>query len=589
MICVLIISIYRKGKMSGLGIVGNLLSERSNFIVIGLTGRTGSGCTTTASILGEEKPSFPTELEVNIGKESFFKGLDKKRYKNVLQFTNKNYHKFTPIKVSDLITAYLLGLSTQELTYFIKDCSSDTISEEDIKKIFKNKLYIKAIDKKYILDKFLNHEEKSELDKKEFDDFFMYMELIKRFTLYFKVFLNELDSKLYIKLYQAAGNSIRKNGKVTSLDNAGVNERALYHLPETINRVIKAIRKIQTDKGDPCYVVIDAIRNPYEAKFFKDRYSAFYLVSINAPNEDRAKYLQEIHKFTVDQLYELEVRESGKDDEFIGQNVSRCIEISDIHIYNPRKEKDNNNILKAQLAWYISLMQHPGLVTPTAMERVMQMAFTAKMNSGCISRQVGAAITDEDYSIKAIGWNDVPKGQVPCNLRSLDGVQNSFNHVDYSDYERGNAEFREVVRIQLESMMPIKEKTGRNLAYCFKDVHNEADGNKKNQVHTRSLHAEENAFLQLVKYGGMAIKGGKLFTTASPCELCSKKAYQLGIQDIIFIDPYPGIAIDHILSIGNQKPNLIQFRGAIGKGYHQLYEPLMPYKDELKALSKYDV
>jgi len=79
----------------------------------------------------------------------------------------------------------------------------------------------------------------------------------------------------------------------------------------------------------------------------------------------------------------------------------------------------------------------------------------------------------------------------------------------------------------------------------------------------------------------MGIAGGKLYTTASPCELCAKKAYQLGIKEIIYIDPYPGIARDHILSIGLNPPKLIQFMGAVGKGYHQLYDSTMPYKDEL--------
>ena len=55
-------------------------------------------------------------------------------------------------------------------------------------------------------------------------------------------------------------------------------------------------------------------------------------------------------------------------------------------------------------------MHHPGLVTPSNEERVMQIAHTAKHSSGCISRQVGAAITDENFSIKSIGWNDVPEG-----------------------------------------------------------------------------------------------------------------------------------------------------------------------------------
>ncbi|HBS2053963.1 TPA: deoxycytidylate deaminase, partial [Klebsiella pneumoniae] len=126
---------------------------------------------------------------------------------------------------------------------------------------------------------------------------------------------------------------------------------------------------------------------------------------------------------------------------------------------------------------------------------------------------------------------------------------------------------------------------GRNVPYCFKDIHNSID-NKSNQVHTRALHAEENAFLQLVKYGGVGVIGGKLYTTASPCELCAKKAYQLGISEVIFIDPYPGITQEHIINIGSTPPKLVQFRGAIGKAYHRLYEQVIPIKDEFNYMLK---
>jgi tRNA(Arg) A34 adenosine deaminase TadA len=107
-----------------------------------------------------------------------------------------------------------------------------------------------------------------------------------------------------------------------------------------------------------------------------------------------------------------------------------------------------------------------------------------------------------------------------------------------------------------------------------------------NQVHTRSLHAEENAFLQLAKYGGDGIEGGNLYTTASPCELCAKKAFQLGIKNIFYIDPYPGISLEHILKSGakSSRPVVELFQGAVGQAYHRLYDPVLPYKDELKAL-----
>ncbi|TOQ33917.1 deoxycytidylate deaminase, partial [Vibrio parahaemolyticus] len=126
---------------------------------------------------------------------------------------------------------------------------------------------------------------------------------------------------------------------------------------------------------------------------------------------------------------------------------------------------------------------------------------------------------------------------------------------------------------------------GYNHSYCFKSEYN-AIKRDKNQVHTRSLHAEENAFLQISKDGGSGVNRGFLFTTASPCELCAKKAYQLGMTKIFYIDPYPGISMDHILRSGaeKQRPEMVLFNGAIGRAFHNLYTPIAPYKDELSAL-----
>lgn len=128
---------------------------------------------------------------------------------------------------------------------------------------------------------------------------------------------------------------------------------------------------------------------------------------------------------------------------------------------------------------------------------------------------------------------------------------------------------------------------GLTLTYCFKDVYTTIRSRKElgNQVHTRSLHAEENAFLQLAKYGTQGIEGGFLFTTASCCELCAKKAYQLGIKRIYYIDAYPGITQSHILESGNKQPKMTLFHGAIGRAYISLYNPMLPLKDEIETLT----
>lgn len=230
---------------------------------------------------------------------------------------------------------------------------------------------------------------------------------------------------------------------------------------------------------------------------------------------------------------------------------------------------------------YVSLIMHPGLITPSLDEKMMQIAYTAKLNLGCLSRQVGASITNENGSLKAIGWNSVPEGQTPCLLRDLNEL-NCTKSSSFSIYEKSK-EFKSYIKNEIL----IDDKYGLNQSFCFKTIYTKNKPNEKgNQVHTRSLHAEENAFMQLAKYGSEGIKGGTLYSTASPCELCSKKAYQLGMKKIVYIDPYPGIARKQILLSGQFPPEVVLFKGAIGIAYHKLYEQIIPYKDELITLQK---
>lgn len=229
-------------------------------------------------------------------------------------------------------------------------------------------------------------------------------------------------------------------------------------------------------------------------------------------------------------------------------------------------------------------MIHPGLVTPTNLERCMQIAYNAKLNSGCLSRQVGAVVTNEDFAILSIGWNEVSKGQISCSLRDIEGYCKNKDTNTYSSYEIADKDFSNKINEIAEKIKPDK-LGGRKHPFCFKDVYN-AIKEKDNQVYTRALHAEENAFLQISKYGGVGVRNGNLFTTASPCELCAKKAVQLGIKDIYYIDPYPGISQSHILNFGkniNTKLNL--FYGAIGNAYISLYAPKISCKDELEMIT----
>lgn len=52
------------------------------------------------------------------------------------------------------------------------------------------------------------------------------------------------------------------------------------------------------------------------------------------------------------------------------------------------------------------------------------------------------------------------------------------------------------------------------------------------------------------------------------------------------MDPYTDIAPESVLMGGGDHPNQRPFMGAIGETFYKLYQPFMPYKDELALWEK---
>lgn len=81
-------------------------------------------------------------------------------------------------------------------------------------------------------------------------------------------------------------------------------------------------------------------------------------------------------------------------------------------------------------------------------------------------------------------------------------MYSSFEQGKKKVYEHGKYSFKEQIDRDYQQIDELKKKLhGLPLSYCFKSLHNRYEG-EKNQVYTRSLHAEENAMMQMTKYGG---------------------------------------------------------------------------------------
>lgn len=558
--------------------LNEVFDRRGQFIVLGLTGRTGSGCTTAAELLRKHFRDLRLDAVA-----SPLRTMEQRKHRVIVEYAEKNWHPFLEVSVTIVIITFMLEADPDELEKALKAWLRDAPLQQLMDEVRRLSLIWQTV--KNIV---------TPQRKKVPAEAEAYMEFVASELRNFLGVLKRTLGTNYSTAFQMFGDNLRASGSV--LDST-FKPRSFFTLPIRVGEIVVALRELQLSRGQPARVVIDALRNPFEIEYYRQRFASFLLMAVTTPDFDRRSRLTVRLNLSLNDIKKLDAKEYPAENkplggaaQFVSQNIQACLEKADIFLSNPGEAKEGSATdlkeIARQLVAFVSLIQHPGLVTPSKIERCMQIAYSARANSGCISRQVGAAITDGEYSVKAVGWNDVPAGQVPCLFRKASDLMVNNDDEAFSDYELEDERFRTHLEGRYKRFDLIAAG-GRSSAYCFKSEYNtlEYPRMRGNQVHTRSLHAEENAFLQLSKYGGEGIEGGVLFSTASPCELCSKKAYQLGIQRVVYIDPYPGISLSHILGAGpkDRRPVLELFSGAVGQAFHRLYDPLLPYKDEAEV------
>lgn len=124
---------------------------------------------------------------------------------------------------------------------------------------------------------------------------------------------------------------------------------------------------------------------------------------------------------------------------------------------------------------------------PSWDEYFMEIAEVVKKRSTCLRREVGAIIV-RDNRILSTGYNGAPKGLRHC----------------------------------LE--------TG-----CMRSNLNVPSGERHELC--RGLHAEQNAIIQAAVFG-TAIDGATIYTTLSPCVVCTKMIINAGIKRIVLREAY---------------------------------------------------
>ena len=263
------------------------------------------------------------------------------------------------------------------------------------------------------------------------------------------------------------------------------------HLIDTGNALRKkfgpdvlAMRIIEHIEIDKNYVV-DSIRHPAEAKALKSR-NGFVLLNVTASSKVRFGRLKrrgrENDPKTFPQFLKLEQREatSGVRSD---QQLDQVIELADYALRNSGSiEELHEEITK--LVMKIARKKK----RPDWDEYFLGIAKVVALRSNCVKRKVAAVIV-KDKRIIATGYNGTPRGVKNCN----EGGCPRCNQLTSS---------------------------GAKLEECL------------------CSHGEENAITQSA-YHGVNIKDSTLYSTYSPCLLCTKMIINSGIREVVFNVDYP--------------------------------------------------
>ncbi|WP_415899776.1 anti-phage dCTP deaminase [Neptuniibacter sp. QD48_11] len=274
--------------------------------------------------------------------------------------------------------------------------------------------------------------------------------------------------------------------------------------------------------------LVDQLKHPDEVKLFKTVYPKnFYLISLIRTEKERRLNLEEDGYSTSD-IDEI-IRNDRKQNEKYGQQVEKTVHLADYFIRNMHSHAEN---LNAEIRRFLKLVHGVQGLSPRREERGMYAAYSASLQSACLSRQVGAAIADEDGIIFSTGRNDVPE---------FGGGLYSFESgtADYRCVHKGkkcyNDFYKESLRKEIQQVLEQqKVKDASNISKAIL-----ADTKAGALIeYSRAIHAEMDAITTLARKDNSSTKGKILYCTTYPCHNCARHIVAAGIQKVVYIEPY---------------------------------------------------
>jgi dCMP deaminase len=241
------------------------------------------------------------------------------------------------------------------------------------------------------------------------------------------------------------------------------------------------VARMQPDRN----YAVDSIRHPAEVQALK-KAGSFSLFHIFAPLE--ARFARSLARARAGDAQTLQDFIRQEEREFASSNAASQQLLETERLAN--RTIENNGTLEAFAAQLSTALREleVSFARPSWDQYFMDIARQVAARSNCMKRQVAAVIVSERRIIST-GYNGTPRGVKNCNEGGCPRC-NGFS------------------------------ESGRNLEECL------------------CSHGEENAIVQ-ASYHGIAIRDATLYTTYSPCLMCSKMIINAGIRRVVYNEAYP--------------------------------------------------
>jgi deoxycytidylate deaminase len=373
----------------------------------------------------------------------------------------------------------------------------------------------------------------------------------------------------YITALQDLGDEMRITDQA-AVANALIRKIRIVRATKQRNVPVAKNLPVEPDGKLRAYI-LDSIRHPMEVQLLRQVYQhAFTLVGVVCNEDRRVERLSaKLHDVGRDNAKALMKRDADAPEKY-GQRVADAFHLADYFIDNSEKRlieqtANPNWTVAEKLSRLTRIILRKEVVRPTSHEMAMHIAYGAQVRSACMSRQVGAAILDQNGNVLSTGTNEVPRAGGGVYGNTFEETPTSGDHrciyrllqnddgtpiIPYcsNTREQGGIVSDVVSSVISSDLLAGREDLTSEQKKAFNEILESCQDRLKKAIakspigalleFSRALHAEMDALLSAGREG-KSTQGARMYVTTYPCHYCARHIVGAGIDEVQYIEPYP--------------------------------------------------